>query len=83
MLSHMDEVLGTRYCELTAMKANMMMTRAMQLIMKGTFNHANLAGRGCTGTRWQMLDELVLHCLLRALPRALARCRARRRRRDP
>ena len=51
MLSHMDEVLGTRYCEPTAMKANMIMTRAMQLIMKGTFNRADLAGRGRTGTR--------------------------------
>ena len=29
MLSHMDEVLGTRYCETTAMKASMIMTRAM------------------------------------------------------
>ena len=62
MLSHMDEVLGTRYCEPTAMKANMIMTRAMQLIMKGTFNRADLAGRGRTGTRWQMLDELVESC---------------------
>ena len=43
MLSHMDEVLGTRYCEPTAMKASMIMTRAMQLIMKGTFNRADLA----------------------------------------
>ena len=60
MLSHMDEVLGTRYCEPTAMKANMIMTRAMQLIMKGTFNRADLAGS--TGTRWQMLDELVESC---------------------
>ena len=62
MLSHMDEVLGTRYCETTAMKANMIMTRAMQLMMKGTFNRADLAGRGRTGTRWQMLDELVESC---------------------
>ena len=62
MLSHMDEVLGTRYCGPTAMKANMIMTRAMQLIMKGTFNRADLAGRGRTGTRWQMLDELVESC---------------------
>ena len=60
MLSHMDEVLGTRYCEPTAMKANMIMMRAMQLIMKGTFNRADLAGS--TGTRWQMLDELVESC---------------------
>ena len=60
MLSHMDEVLGTRYCEPTAMKANMIMTKAMQLIMKGTFNRADLAGS--TGTRWQMLDELVESC---------------------
>ena len=44
MLSHMDEVLGTRYCETTAMKASMIMTRAMQLIMKGTFNRAALLG---------------------------------------
>ena len=56
MLSHMHEVLGTRYCEPTAMKV--IMTRAMQLIMKGTFNRADLAGRGRTGTRWQMLREL-------------------------
>ena len=48
MLSHMDEVLGTRYCEPTAMKANMIMTRVMQLIL--------------AGTRWQMLDELVESC---------------------
>ena len=60
MLSHMHEVLGTRYCEPTAMKV--IMTRAMQLIMKGTFNRADLAGRGRTGTRWQMLDELVESC---------------------
>ena len=44
MLSHMHEVLGTRYCEPTAMKANMIMTKAMQLIMKGTFNRAALLG---------------------------------------
>ena len=62
MLSHMHEVLGTRYCEPTAMNANMIMTRAMQLMMKGTFNRADLAGRGRTGTRWQMLDELVESC---------------------
>ena len=60
MLSHMHEVLGTRYCEPTAMKV--IMTRAMQLIMKGTFNRTHLAGRGRTGTRWQMLDELVESC---------------------
>ena len=60
MLSHMHEVLGTRYCEPTAMKV--IMTRAMQLIMKGTFNRADLAGRGRTGTRWQMLDEQFESC---------------------
>ena len=60
MLSHMDEVLGTRYCEPTAMKANMIMTKAMQLIMKGTFNRAEVQPR-----RMFNLDQLVEH-----LPRA-------------
>ena len=46
MLSHMHEVLDTRYCEPTAMNANMIMTRAMQLMIKGTFNRADLAGAG-------------------------------------
>ena len=51
MLSHMHEVLGTRYCEPTAMKV--IMTRAMQLIMKGTFNRAALLGV----RHWRALED--------------------------
>ena len=68
MLSHMDKVLGTRadgYDELHGPRHDHDEGHAAH--HEGHLQPRRLAGRAALA-RWQMLDQLILHCLLRALP---------------
>jgi hypothetical protein len=63
VLTEVDELLGTRYCEPGRMgpkqRRNAVGKSAMQFCVQGTFNCAQDDERGETDARWLTLDELV------------------------
>ena len=64
-LTEMDELLGTRYCEPTKMKAderfNEVKKSTLQFCVQGTFTAEGYA-RGMVDTRWQTLEQLCESC---------------------
>ena len=63
VLTEVDELLGTRYCEPSRMqpkqRRNEVGKSALQFCVQGTFNCAQDDERGEKDSRWLTLDELV------------------------
>ena len=63
VLTVVDELLGTRYCEPSRMKPkqrrNTVLKSTLQYCVQGTFNCEDGDERGEPDARWQTVDELV------------------------